>query len=307
MSYRLRLAKWLIFIVAAFFGESRIPIAAAESVTTQLPESLRQPPPIFTIKPVGEPIRVAAFGDYGDGGRGQKEVAAAMLQYHQKHHFDFAITLGDNFYNRGMKGVDDPRWKSRWDQLYDPLGIQFYATLGNHDYGYPESPEAEILYSKRSSSWRMPATRYTFTAGDVQFFALESEDMSSDQLAWLQQSLDSSKSLWKVVYGHHPIFSHGHHGNTEALIRDLLPILKGRADVYISGHDHDMQHLKPEGNLHFFVAGSGGKLRSIRPGERSLFAKSALGFAVLEADKRRITVTFVEHSLAPLYEYTIKK
>ena len=112
-----------------------------------------------------------------------------MLQYHRQRPFDFAITLGDNFYNKGMKGVDDPRWKTRWDQLYDPLGIQFYATLGNHDYGFQQSPEAEILYSKKSPSWRMPATQYTFTAGWVQFFAIESAAMTPYQLEWLKEEL----------------------------------------------------------------------------------------------------------------------
>jgi len=68
-----------------------------------------------------------------------------------------------------------------------------------------------------------------------------------------------------------------------------------------------MQHLKPEGNLHFFVSGTGGKVRRIRRGPRSLFAKSALGFAVLEADGSSLKMTFVDKTLQPLYEYMLKK
>jgi hypothetical protein len=98
------------------------------------------------------------------------------------------------------------------------------------------------------------------------------------------------------------------HGDNPDLIRELLPVLKGRADAYLAGHDHDMQHLKPESNLHFFVSGSGGKSpRPIRRGPRSLFAKSALGFAVLEADGSSLKMTFVDKALQPLYEYTLKK
>jgi len=272
-----------------------------------LQPELQVAPPLFSLKPGGQPIRVLAFGDFGDGGKGQREVASAMLQYHRQRPFDFAITLGDNFYNKGMRSVDDPRWRTWWDQLYDPLGIQFYATLGNHDYGFPQSPEAEILYSKKSPSWRMPATRYTYTAGSVQFFATDSQKMTPDQLEWLQKELVSSTARWKVVYGHHTIYSHGYHGNTPELIRDLLPLIKDRVDIYLSGHDHDMQHLRPEGNLHFFVSGSGGKLRRIRPGPRSLFAMSARGFAVLEANAESVKMTFVSTTLQPLYEYTLKK
>jgi tartrate-resistant acid phosphatase type 5 len=299
---------WVAAILAtATFGllgqPARVPPDPAK---LRLKPELQVASGIFSVKGPGQPIRVLAFGDFGDGSRKQRSVAAAMLQYHQQRPFDFGITLGDNFYNKGMRGIDDPRWKTLWDDLYDPLGIQFYATLGNHDYGFRQSPEAEILYSAKSPSWRMPAAQYTFTAGWVQFFAIDSQVVTPDQLEWLQKGLDSSTLRWKVVYGHHPIYSHGYHGDNRTLIRELLPVLKGRANVYLTGHDHDMQHLRPEGNLHFFVAGCGGKQRRIRPGPRSLFAKSALGFSVMEADGSSLKMTFVDQGLVPLYEYTLK-
>ena len=106
-----------------------------------------------------------------------------------------------------------------------------------------------------------------------------------------------------MVYGHHPIYSEGRHEDNNVKIDQLLPVLKDRADVYLAGHDHDMQHLKPEGRLHFFIAGSGGKLRPIEPGPRSLFARSAHGFAVIEADERKLSVTFVETDLTAPYRY----
>ncbi|MSO23690.1 MAG: hypothetical protein EXQ58_10675 [Acidobacteria bacterium] len=307
MSRRFWAAAILGLVACAFQGQPQGAKILPESTKIHLRPELEVAPGLFSLKAAREPIRVLAFGDFGNGSQGQKEVAAAMLQYHRQRRFDFAITLGDNFYNKGMKGVDDPRWKTWWDQLYDPLGIQFYAILGNHDYGFQESPEAEILYSKKSPSWRMPATQYTYTAGSVQFFAIDSEVMTAYQLEWLQKELEASKFRWKVVYGHHPIYSHGMHGDNQKLIRELLPVLKGQAEVYLAGHDHDMQHLKPEGNLHFFVSGSGGKLRPIRRGSRSLFAESALGFAVLEADGSSLKITFVDKTLQTLYEYTLKK
>lgn len=307
MLRRFWVAAILVLVGFVLLGQPQGTRIRLESIKMRLRPELQVAAGVFSLKAANQPIRVLAFGDFGNGGQGQKDVAAGMLQYHRQRPFDFAITLGDNFYNKGMKSVDDPRWKTRWDQLYDPLGIQFYATLGNHDYGFQQSPEAEILYSKKSPSWRMPATQYTFTAGWVQFFAIDSAVMTPYQLEWLKEALDSSFYGWKVVYGHHPIYSHGHHGNSREMISELLPVLKERADVYLAGHDHDMQHLKPEGNLHFFVSGAGGKLRTIKPGPRSLFAKSALGFSVLEADKSSLKMTFVDKTLKPIYEYTLKK
>jgi tartrate-resistant acid phosphatase type 5 len=270
-----------------------------------LPTFLQTPPPVFAVAPPQKTVRVLAFGDYGDGSEAQRLVAAAMLRYHREHPFDFAVTLGDNFYPSGMESPADPRWQTWWSALYDPLKIPFYATLGNHDWNQPNSPAAEVLYTRESTSWRMPATYYTFTAGPVQFFALDTDLISEAQRLWLTAELDRSPATWKVVYGHHPIYSEGQHEDNNVKIEQLLPVLKDRADVYLAGHDHDMQHLAPEGRLHFFIAGSGGKLRTIEPGPRSLFARSANGFAVIEADARTLTVTFVEPDLTAPYTYTI--
>ncbi|HEY2934168.1 MAG TPA: metallophosphoesterase [Acidobacteriota bacterium] len=275
---------------------------------TMLPAFLREVPPQFSLKPPAEPIRVLAFGDYGTGSDNQKRVAAAMLQYHKKHRFDFAITLGDNFYSEGMASPNDPRWKTWWEELYKPLGVRFYASLGNHDWGLADSPAAEILYSSRSSSWQMPAPYYTFTAGPAQFFALDTNEISAAQLNWLSAELDKSPARWKIVYGHHPVYSYGAHEDNINLVGNLLPVLKNRVDVYIAGHDHDLQHIQPEAGVQFFVSGGGGAgIRPITAGPRSLFAKSAHGFAVLEADKDSLTVRFVGADLSQLYEYKLGK
>jgi tartrate-resistant acid phosphatase type 5 len=275
---------------------------------TMLPAFLRVPPPLFSLKPEGQAIRVLAFGDFGTGSKEQKEVAASMLKFHRQTPFDFAVTLGDNFYSYGMESPADPRWKTWWDELYDPLGIQFYATLGNHDWGFADSPAAEILYARQSPSWRMPAPYYTYTAGPVQFFALDTNEVSEAQLWWLKDELTKSRARWKLVYGHHPVYSAGAHADNPGLIKRLLPVLRGRADVYLAGHDHDLQHLKAEEGVHFFVSGGGGAgIRPIKPGPRSLFAKSANAFSVLEAEGPQLKVRFIDPALTQLYEAKLTK
>jgi hypothetical protein len=275
---------------------------------TMLPAFMRVSPATFEVMPSDQAIRVLAFGDFGNGTDHQKRVAAAMLEYHRKNPFNFAITLGDNFYDVGMESPKDPRWETWWDKLYDPLGIEFYASLGNHDWGHPDSPAAELLYTQLSPSWRMPAPYYTFIAGPVQFFALDTNEISDAQLAWLSEQLSRSQATWKIVYGHHPIYSAGAHDDNKTLIGRLLPVLKGRANIYIAGHDHDLQHLKPDGDVHFFVAGGGGaRIRPMRPDPRTIFAESAYGFAVIEADGSQVRISFITPEQTRLYEYTLKK
>lgn len=275
---------------------------------TMLPAFLRKSPEKFSVKAEDKAIRVLAFGDFGTGSAAQKKTAAAMLEFHRKTPFDFGITLGDNFYDSGMTSPADARWKTWWEDMYSPLGVKFYASLGNHDWVNPDSPAAEILYSEKSSTWKMPAPYYTFTAGSVQFFALDTNDVSEAQLLWLKEELDKSKAHWKIVYAHHPIYSDGEHGDSSILKARLLPILKDKVDMYLVGHDHIVNHIKPENGIQFFVSGGGGAgLYKVTPKERTLFAQSINAFAVIEADAREIKFRFIDSDNKPLYEYIINK
>jgi len=190
------------------------------------------------------------------------------------------------------------------------LGIRIYASLGNHDHYDPASPIAEALRSLKSSSWCLPAAYYTYTAGPVQFFVLDTDSIMrasqpgqddrplKRQKAWLQKQLKESKAKWKVVYGHHPVYSIGEHQDNQPMIEHVLPLLQGQADVYLAGHDHDMEFLKPEKGVHFFVSGAGGhdqRELAADPGHRRLWAKGkVLGFSVLEAEGDSLTVSFFE-------------
>jgi tartrate-resistant acid phosphatase type 5 len=233
-----------------------------------------------------------------------------MLKYHQDKPFDFGITLGDNFYGRGMNSPQDPRWKTWWEELYKPLDIKFYASLGNHDWIYHDSPAAEILYTQRSATWRMPAPYYTYTAGPAQFFALDTNDMSEAQLMWLKEELNKSRARWKVVYGHQPIYMGTEGGNNiPEMVERLLPVLRGRVDAYAAGHHHSLQHLKPEDGVHFIISGAGGqKTYQVNEREpRALYARSVNGFTVLEATEQELTFRHVGTDANELYAYTLRK
>lgn len=274
------------------------------------PSFMRTAPPVFTVTPSDRTVRVLAFGDFGNGSIAQKTLAATIGTYHRARPFTIAITLGDNFYDRGMESPNDHRWQTWFEELYGPLGITFYAALGNHDWGYPDSPAAEILYSQKSASWEMPAAFYTYTAGPAQFFALDTQSIawSEKQIAWLDRELSRSTARWKIVYGHHPIYSGGNYEDRPDLIAKLLPILRNRADAYICGHDHNLQALQPDAGVHFYVAGGGGAgLYDLRPYERSLFASRTNGFAVIDADVSHLKVSFVDVTGATVHESTISK
>lgn len=264
-----------------------------------------------------KPVHILAFGDFGTGDGNQKSVAKAMAARHAQTRFDFGITLGDNFYRCGVKSAQDPIWKTRWEDLYAPLRIPFYASLGNHDYGHPwiicpahaASPDAEVERTKFSASWRMPARYYTYLAGPARFFAIDTEGWSEAQFEWLKRELLKARNepgvRWRIVYGHHPIYTSGVHLNERrigALRRELTPLFKETGvDLYIAGHDHDMEHLHAA-DVEYLIAGGGGaKSRKVRhPEPESLFHATEYGFLDLTVDEHTLTAKFLDTKLASL-------
>ncbi len=271
-----------------------------------LPAWMRTPPPVFSVTSKAS-VRVLAFGDQGDGGDGQMIVAKAIAKYNRLKRFDLGITVGDNFQDTGPESPSDPRWLPRWQKPYPALKIPFYPVLGNHDWAGPSGPAAEVLYSAVEPSWHMPSTYYSFVAGPIQFFALDTNALLAAQLRWLSKALDESRARWKIVYGHHPVFSSGSHGANDPLLTELLPVIKGRADAYLCGHDHHMEHLQPRESVHFFICGTGGhELRPPRPNPTSLFSHCDYGFLVLSADPKQLTFEFVDKTQATLYRYSLR-
>jgi 3',5'-cyclic AMP phosphodiesterase CpdA len=150
----------------------------------------------------------------------------------------------------------------------------------------------------------MPHRYYTLGAGPVRLFALDTDEgtagklffkqaWSDAQAQWLDSALATAgPATWKIVYGHHPIFSDGHHGDSSRLRKKLLPILeKHKVDVVLSGHDHDLQHHQVNG-IEFFVVGGGGKdtraIRARRP--QTKFVAASHGFMEIEATVKQMVL-----------------
>jgi hypothetical protein len=275
------------------------------------PGYLRRPPQVFPVMPADKPIRIVGFGDFGSGNEAQRDVAAAIVQMGKAKPFDFGVTFGDNFYPKGMTSTEDPRWRDWWETLYGPLGITFYPSLGNHEWYSDDGAIAEISY--RSPTWRFPSPYYTHTAGQVQFFVVDTTEISEAQAIWLDRETAASNARWKVVYGHHPIFAPERNGKAGAYMTymqaRLWPIIRGRVDAYLCGHQHAMAHMSPREGVHFFMSGGGGaelgKVSKRTPG--ALFAESRFGFLTLEGDEAKLSIAIFDTDGKPFDSEVITK
>jgi hypothetical protein len=71
------------------------------------------------------------------------------------------MACGDNFYEAGVTGVDDPMWQKIWVDVFlegPELRVPWMALLGNHDYGGSSSAQLNFTTSDRNPDglWQMP-------------------------------------------------------------------------------------------------------------------------------------------------------
>lgn len=269
-------------------------------------------------------LNFLVMGDFGrDGEAGQKETAAQMGMAAKKLDADFIIATGDNFYPSGVASVWDPAWKKSFEDVYTAASLQtdWYVVPGNHDY--KGSVAAEVAYTKISRRWNMPA-RYYYkkiainedTTNQVLLIFIDTSPLvtqyysSADhrdsvktqdttaQKRWIEGVLRSNNSpniKWKIVVGHHPAYTGGKRLNsidTKQINASLKPLFdKYGVDLYLCGHEHNLQYIKPAGKTHYFVSGAGSELTPvILYPEIGKFAQSTNGFMCFSLTPKQCNV-----------------
>lgn len=256
-------------------------------------------------------LNFVVLGDWGrNGEKDQRDVAHQMAAAAGETGAKFVIAVGDNFYEDGVTSVDDPQWQSSFEKVYTAPSLQvpWHVALGNHDYH--GNCDAQIAYASKSRRWNMPSRYYLRTeqidaANAVDFFFLDTMPMAAfdddekqhhgnvpwhdvpNQMAWFERKLAASTAPWKIVIGHHPIYTGGSHGDTPFLVQHVLPLLqKHRVQAYINGHDHDLQHLQA-GSVNLFCSGGGSRPRKTTRTPHTKFADGCSGFmsVAMQADK----------------------
>ncbi|GAB2293579.1 hypothetical protein Dimus_027788 [Dionaea muscipula] len=233
-------------------------------------------------------IRFLVVGDWGRRGAfNQSRVATQMGRIGWSMGIDFVISTGDNFYNDGLKDVNDPAFAASFTRIYTSRGLQrqWYSVLGNHDYRGNARAQLSPVLRKRDTRW-LCLRSFIVNAGVadiffidttpfVQKYFLKTERHTYDWrglgsiktyirnlLSDLDSALNKSTATRKIVVGHHPIRNAGHHGDTKEL-QQLLPILKARkVDFYVNGHEHCLQHIsdtRRSSKIQFFTSGAGSK------------------------------------------------
>ncbi|GLT96837.1 hypothetical protein SLE2022_144320 [Rubroshorea leprosula] len=210
-------------------------------------------------------------GDWGRRGLyNQSHVAVQMGRTGEKLDIDLIISTGDNFYDNGLTGVNDPAFQESFTNIYTAPSLQkqWYNVLGNHDYRGDVEAQLSPVLTGIDSRW-LCLRSFIVDADIVEFFFLDTTpfvdkyftDPEDHHYDWsgilprekylknllmdVDSALKTSIAKWKVV----------------ELAGTLLPILEANnVDLYINGHDHCLEHISSSKSaVQFLTSGGGSK------------------------------------------------
>lgn len=182
------------------------------------------------------------------------------------------LALGDNQYENGALA----KYRESYDATWGRFKTITHPVAGNHDYG---TRGATGYFAYFGAAAGDPAKGYySFDLGAWHVIVLNSNcgavrgcGAGSPQEQWLRDDLTASADKTCVLAAwHHPRFSSGLHGSDAAYDAFFRDLYEARADVVLTGHDHDYERfarLSPRGEVEFgrgvreFVVGTGGRSR----------------------------------------------
>ncbi|ATZ81088.1 protein phosphatase [Bodo saltans virus] len=221
-----------------------------------------------------------SIGDWGCmsiGGIHAKDqiiVAKEFTKFAQQLTPRFILNTGDNFYYCGINGTNDPNFATTFENVYsdDSLMVPWIGCLGNHDYGYPGSAEAQMNYVSPetnislvvldSSPCQSPYTSNDPSGWDpcgsvipgcpgCTFHQNVIKQSCQEQYMWFEQIVNHIPSDdWKILMTHAPALDINNY--------DYVPLIRKTGfHMYINGHVHLLAHYTIDNAGVYISSGAG--------------------------------------------------
>jgi len=264
----------------------------------------------------GQGLSFVSIGDWGCGNITDKEggnwhfndekvVAKAFAKTATDLDAKFVVNTGDNFYYCGVTDVHDAAWQYNFENVFTEPSMQvpWISCLGNHDYGFPGSADAQTQYtSPNNNRWVLPSRyflkRLSYPQVNITFIVLDASPCqqvyrSSDPSGWdpcgsvipacpgctfhqnvlAQNCGDQVTWLQQVIPTIDPNdwkIALVHAPANEIDVEDLVSLLQqARVDLYLNGHVHTMAYYTVDGNGTYITTGAGCMVRVPKSGEET--------------------------------------
>lgn len=246
MLTRRALAALAVAVLTATLPGCRAGSEGSPTATT--PSATHASSPAPTAGP--DETVLGVLGDFGTARSEAPRVVARMARFAGDRPLAAVITTGDNAYPSGR-----PAEVVRARAYLNPLlrrGTRLVASLGNHDVATDGGRPAQ-------RGLDMPARWYTTTVGPLEVVVLDSNRTGDGaQLAFLRRVLLTQRTPFRAVVFHHPPAACSHHAGDTNVRRRWLPLLKGRIDLLLAGHNHTYERFLGDGGIPWITTGGGG-------------------------------------------------
>ena len=271
-------------------------------------------------------IGVVLANDLGRNGYyDQKPISETMAALCETVDVECVVASGDIHHFEGVRSVDDPLWMTNYELIYShpELMIPWHCTLGNHEYRGTTQPC--IDYTRKSARWNMPERYHTFvlTADDgttLRFVLIDTTPLIDKyrtetskypdavlqdrdrQLAWMDSVLTAANEDWVLVAGHHPVYADtgkddSERADMQKYVRPVLQRHSGKVAMYLCGHIHNFQHIRPgKGDPIDYVVNSSASLsrKKVAPTPGAVFVSGESGFSFIAADRHSLTLYMLD-------------
>ena len=284
-----------------------------------------------------KPIRLLMLGDTGNFYEPLRRLIRREAQRPENAKVDAICLLGDNFYPGGIT----KRGIQHFLDTFQPLAkVPRLMLLGNHDYNH----NARMFLN--SPHWTMPDYSYALDIGPISLIMIDtvqiepnwsklkggsgkpgdawttkervlgatgvSQDvLKKRELARMSAFLEPRENKYTIVCGHYPLVSNGLYDMNTELRNPILEILdKYKANAYIAGHEHSLEHtvLKlPSGHeCDHMISGASSEARSMTVRRHPGWVHAGLGSLAVEANGQVVKYIFSDANGKVLHAFARK-
>lgn len=255
--------------------------------------------PLTTAPPPGldGEVSFVVVGDTGTGGAAAKAIAKRITEVP----FDLLLFLGDIAYKSGTAA----QLENNFFQVYDSVlrYVPAFPSIGNHER---RTAKGKAYFD----AFVLPDTEryYSFDWGDVHFTAIDTTHRDSAQLEWLKRDLASTKQPWKIVFGHHPMYTNSLRGPQRGIRKAYSKILTdAKVDIVLTGHEHQYERFRVA-NVNYIVSGGGGgRLTRFFGLHKSMKRASVHHFLAFEVDASQLVMRAIDIDGKEIEKLTLTK
>lgn len=267
-------------------------------------------------------IDCVILGDMGAPGNQQESVVGTVTQRITQTPpgmRSLVLGVGDWVYPRGPHCLAEAECNRTVHTVLETYSVmprvsEVIGLLGNHEWGDHRAgadPSAFMTLA-RQFGITMPARYFckSFIGKkfDAHIVAVDSTVLAADeqQQAWVKNLINDlngrkysqAKPQWIVLAAHHPYQSFGHHAGQSQYLSDMLGETLKKVDLYVSGHEHDLEYIKPEdGRPPLVISGTASTVRCTGAHDADLLNTNVPGYATVQFSENEIKIKFLEVSV----------